>query len=255
MKIVNLLLRIVMLLFITYSVQSCSVDDNFNPDKDNTYDVIVADWATVRYMDNAYYIDSDEYGLFRLCFNIVHTSDKENILEASKADKDGQRILATFGLNNEQYLSQEENETTLYLVEKILTKPTIFVTAEMEDSIGNDPASIQKMWLSKEHLNIEYSYKYSDIGIPHMLNLVVKEENVLDANGLLEVEFRHNRNGDGFRLDGSGSVSFEMNSISAFEEGKLKGLRVIWTLEEGKQRNYIVRFEDGITKQAITASE
>ena len=258
MKKNNLLLKFVMLLTVILSIQSCSSDD----DNWSSQDDMVTDWVTVRCVNDVYCIDTEQYGILAIWDNTYYYPDDNNdILTIYNSKQDGQRVLAYFipgnaegGLFYSPVMNEEDiTHALLMYLEKILTKSPITLTPEIEESIKYcSPVTLQKMWLSKEHLNIEYSYLYADIGIPHTLNLIIKEEATLSSNGILDVEFRHNSNGDGNpNKNGNGSISFELKDIPAFKEGKLKGLRVSWMPKFTEERDHTLRFEDGSAKQII----
>lgn len=227
MRKLGTLLRVMLLLSLTFTMQSCLDDD----DDDYKY----VDWGTVHYENENFFIESDELGYLSL--------RDSSLLISYNANREGQRIRMGFDYEKGKG-DDQDTYARLYQIEKILTKSAINFTEEMEDSIGNDPINIRQMWLSKNHLNIEYSYKFYNYTIPHMLNLIMMEGYTLDADGLLEVEFRHNRKEDLPISEGYSYISFDLKSIPAFVEGKLKGLKVVWlpNIEEEK-RSYVVQFD------------
>lgn len=73
----------------------------------------------------------------------------------------------------------------------ILTKQTIELTEQNEDSIGHDPVRINHVWVGGDYLNVSFHFNYGGIE-PHAINLV---QNLIAPGtdpDLIELEFRHN---------------------------------------------------------------
>ncbi len=183
-------------------------------DDDEVYEI---DMATVHDSDGNLSLESDYFGY-------LPVSNKD-ILTYYKVNKEGQRILAYFQFNEDD-AKKENRSIKIYDLYKVLTKKLYDMPAEKEDSIGNDPIAVSSIYTSRDHLNIFFTYLGSNSGIAHMLNLITTEESQVDENGLLEVEFRHNLEGDNEVYPQSGWVSFELSSIPGFTEGTINGIKV-----------------------------
>lgn len=95
-------------------------------------------------------------------------------------------------------------------VYEILTKGVFNVTTATNDSIGNDPISIQDMWIAGDFMNFEFIYPgYSKT---HFINLV-KDDSNPSTDGKVHLEFRHNANDDYPSYNISGLVCFNLKSI------------------------------------------
>lgn len=197
-------------------------------DDDEVYEV---DMATVRENEGNLSIESDYYGHLS-----VSNSD---ILTHYKVNKEGQRILAYFQLNEDE-VQKKNRSVRICDLYKVLTKRLYEMPVEKEDSIGNDPIAISKIYTSREHINIFFTFLGSSSGIAHMLNLITTEESQKDENGLLEVEFRHNLEGDREIYPQSGWVSFELNSIPGYTEGTTKRLKIKVNNGGGEERSYTI---------------
>lgn len=93
------------------------------------------------------------------------------------------------------------------------TADIIQLTEEIEDSIGTDGIMVDEsnVWLSEKHLNIGYGF-YGGNAV-HEVSLVTPIGDVVDEEGNLILEFRHNANGDFMNNYYTGMVAFSMDSL------------------------------------------
>lgn len=73
----------------------------------------------------------------------------------------------------------------------ILTKQAIELTAQNQDSIGNDPVKANAIWVGGDYLNVSFMFNYGGIQ-PHAINLVRNRLNPETSTGTINLEFRHN---------------------------------------------------------------
>lgn len=217
--------------FLTWTLCMLAIPFFIACDEDD--EVYEIDMATVHESDGVLSLESDEYGNLP-----VSNSD---ILTHYKVNKEGQRILAYFQFNDND-AQKGDNSVTIYDLYKVLTKKLYEMPAEKEDSIGNDPIAVSKIYASRNHLNIFFTFLGSNSGIAHMLNLVTTEESQVDEEGLLEVEFRHNLEEDSEVYPQSGWVSFELSSIPGFTEGTTNGLKVKVSNGDGEEKTYKIKW-------------
>lgn len=93
----------------------------------------------------------------------------------------------------------------------ILLKNILDITYEIEDSLGNDPIIIQKMWVTGDFLN--FKLKFWGNYKQHLVNLV-KEPGELTSEDLpIVLELRHNDQDDMEQFLYSAYVSFKLSSI------------------------------------------
>lgn len=199
-------------------------------DDDEVYEI---DMATVHESDGTFTLESDNFG------NLIPSSN--DLLTRNKVNVEGQRIMAYFQFNEEEG-NKSSRSIKIYDLYKVLTKKLYEMPAEKEDSIGNNPVTVTSIYASHEHLNIFFTYLGNNSGIAHMVNLVTTEGSEPDAEGLLEVEFRHNKNGDIEAYPQSGWVSFELSSIPGYTDGTVKGLKVKVNNGDQIEKTYKISF-------------
>lgn len=127
--------------------------------------------------------------------------------------KNNERVLANFTILGDK--SNAEDQEQYYVrvnsLRKILFKGILDITPEVEDSIGNDPIHVEKVWLKNNMLNFEL--KYWGGSETHFINLVKQPGAVTDANGPVILELRHNNNGDAEQFPLSAIVTFKLDSL------------------------------------------
>ena len=121
-----------------------------------------------------------------------------------------------------------------------------------EEKVGDDKINTTYMWINKDnkYLTIEFQYygTHSE-DKKHFLNLVIndKEESAPTADEdsaedeYINLEFRHNSEGDDPQRLGEGYVSFKLDKIKNRMEGK-KGLRIRVNTIYGGPKTYEVKF-------------
>ena len=104
-----------------------------------------------------------------------------------------------------------------------------------EEKIGDDKINATYMWINKDkkYLTIEFQYygTHSE-DKKHFLNLVINNltpaptaDEESEEDEFINLEFRHNSEGDYPQTLGEGYVSFQLDGIKKQMEGK-KGLRI-----------------------------
>src|SRR5690606_5915087 len=73
----------------------------------------------------------------------------------------------------------------------ILTKQVIELTAQNQDSIGNDPVKANAVWVGGDYLNVSFMFNYGGIQ-PHAINLVKNRLTAETSPEAIDLEFRHN---------------------------------------------------------------
>ncbi|MFV0545876.1 MAG: NigD-like protein [Bacteroides sp.] len=158
--------------------------------------------------------------------------------------KEGQRAFVLFR-DLEQTTEGYDYSIEVKRIENILTKDIIDLTAENEAEIGDDGINTTYMWIAQGYLTIEFQYYGTNSSDKkHYINLV---NNTLNTEPnpdeeYIELEFRHNAEGDAPAVLGEGYVSFKLNSLADQMEGK-KGLKIrVKTIYEGTKL-YTVDFK------------
>jgi hypothetical protein len=128
--------------------------------------------------------------------------------------KTGDRILINYTIIGDD--ADENGEVTEYYirvnsVQKILKKGIIDITAENQDSIGNDPVIVRDCWLTDSLLNFEIKYwgRYEI----HYINLVKEPGTLTELDQPVELELRHNDNGDIEDIPYAAYVSFNLEKL------------------------------------------
>ncbi|WP_303014079.1 NigD-like protein [uncultured Bacteroides sp.] len=173
---------------------------------------------------------------------------------AGEAYEDGQRAFVIFN-ELEQPVNGYDYNIQVRQINKVLTKDIVTMddNENTEEKIGDDKINATYMWISKDkkYLTIEYQYYGThSTDKKHFLNLVINnKEGVTTENGenddneYINLEFRHNSEGDspdsGYLNEGY--VSFKLDKIKEQMEGK-KGLAIrVKTLYDG-EKDYEVPF-------------
>jgi hypothetical protein len=127
--------------------------------------------------------------------------------------EDGSRVMINYtvlgnkktGGNGSEYFVRINSLT------KILKKGILDITTQNKDSIGNDPVEVSDHWVANNLLNLKIKY-LGDTKV-HYINLVKKPGLLTSASQPVELELRHNRNGDENRFPFAAYVSFDLTAI------------------------------------------
>lgn len=232
MKKINLIIGLLCMMWVAPMLTACDDDDDFS---------YYTDMATVADEDGQWILQSDNGGKL--------IPEDASLIKAHNAEKDGQRIIAAFNFTDERNGS---NRIKLYDVYRVLTKNVYKLTEAKEDSIGNDPIAITKLFKSQDHLNIRFVYEGNASGIAHFINLVTTDQSTIDDKGLLYMELRHNNEGDHPRFRQAGWAAFPLKSIPGYEEGKIKGVKIKVNKGDGNEETIAYVFptqqDNGQTK-------
>lgn len=150
--------------------------------------------------------------------------------------KDGQRAFVIFKELDEKIAGYDYN-VEVKKVEPILTKDIIELTTENTVEIGDDCINTTHMWIAQGYLTIEFQYLGThNKDKMHFLNLVINETATEKENDeYINLEFRHNAEGDVPNRLGEGYVSFKLKNIKSQIEGK-KGLKIrVNTIYDGEK--------------------
>jgi hypothetical protein len=168
----------------------------------------------------------------------------------SDKSKDGQRAFVIFKELEEPVKGYDYN-IQVREIKEILTKEIVTMGEgeNTEEKIGDDKINSTYMWITqdKKYLTIEFQYygTHSE-DKKHFLNLVINNKEAEpaadDANDeYINLEFRHNDEGDTADRLGEGYISFKLDKIQDQMKGK-KGLRIrVKTLYNG-EKFYEVKF-------------
>ena len=128
--------------------------------------------------------------------------------------EDGDRVLVNYTILDDNS-DAGEDATEYYIklnsVKKILMKGILDVTEENNDSIGNDPIKVIDVWMTDSLLNFEL--KYWGSSKVHYINLVKQPGELTSENQPVELELRHNNNGDDESIPYKAFVSIQLGRL------------------------------------------
>jgi len=152
--------------------------------------------------------------------------------------KSGDRILINYTVLADK--TGDDGNIDLYhvkvnSVKKILLKGILDITEENSDSIGSDPIIVKDCWQTDGLLNFEIRYwgRYE----VHYINLVKEPGDLTEENQPVELELRHNANGDVEDIPYSAFVSFRLDEIQIAGLDSVQ-FRVTSKDYEGKEFEY-----------------
>lgn len=168
---------------------------------------------------------------------------------ANNEYEDGQRAFVVFN-KLDQTVEGYDYNVQVKRIKEITTKDIITLNegVNTEEKIGDDKINATYMWITqdKKYLTIEFQYYGThNEDKKHLLNLVINNKGAdptADSDqDYIDLEFRHNDEGDSPNDLGEGYVSFKLDEIKDQLIGK-KGLRIrVNTLYE-KEKFYEVKF-------------
>ena len=231
MKKLNYFLLTMALLLSVPVWQSCDDDDDY-------YVVCPPasswDWGTVCATGGGgYYVEGDNYG------KLIPAATPSFFHPV-----DGERVVVFF---NPLGSLTDGTQADVLGVQEVLTKNVELMDAENEEQYGNDPIRIYQgdMWLGGKYLNLIFEQKVP-AHEPHLIILVrnvtddsdtegeetageTESDNLLDADGYVNLELRYNTYGDVTDKLGWGYVSYNLSDYYAlpeYESGAMKGFKV-----------------------------
>ncbi len=132
--------------------------------------------------------------------------------------KTGDRVLMNYTVIGD-YTDDEGNVESYYIrinsIKQVLLKDILDITEENQDSIGNDPVIVKDCWMTDSLLNFEIKYwgRYEI----HFINLVKAPGELTEADQPIELELRHNDNGDTKDIPYAAYVSFNLRELQIAE--------------------------------------
>lgn len=167
--------------------------------------------------------------------------------------ENGQRAFVIFNKLEEPVNGYDYN-IEVKNINKVLTKDIITMGEgeNTEEKIGDDKINATYMWITKDkkYLTIEYQYYGThSTDKKHFLNLVINDvapaptptSDESSDNEYINLEFRHNDEGDTPARLGEGYVSFKLDKIKEQLDGK-KGLRIRVNTIYDRIKTYEIKF-------------
>lgn len=240
MKKLNLF-AVTMILTLVPFLQSC-LDDN---------DVDYSDFtiATLRQIE-----DTDDYYFGLDSGKKMYPGDDSAIRNYPIVD--GKRVFVWFHQFEEKIPGYDYNIQVVRM-DSVLTKDIIPLTEETADSIGDNRINMIYHWVAQGYLTMEFQYYGTrNPNKKHMLNLVYDEsKELIDEEGYINLEFRHNAYEDNGGSLGEGIVSFKLDKI-ANEMETAKGLKIrVNTIYDGIKYQKINLEKQSKSSQIPTAKQ
>lgn len=250
MKKVYGLLLMAVCLSVLPLLQSCDDNDGYS-----LGDFTPPLWATVRTVDNTFYLDCDIWGTLWIT----------NTNLPGYRPADGQRVITVFNPLWDNYGGYDHAVKILDLQE-VLTKDVEQLTTENGEEFGNDPVRINKgdITISGGYMNIIFNQNLPS-KTKHRISLVrpLDEEALNAEDGYVHLELRYNNYDDltGRRAYGAVSYNLESLDITSSTKGiKLKlnsevngEVEVTFDLQTSDEDN--AGKEDASSLQTVNLSE
>lgn len=205
----SLFIKITGLVLIMFALSSCFDMDN------EEYRSQYSSWGVVTDVESSSYE-------FKALLDGGMTLIAETVDVSYDADT-MDRVRIFFYLNDESELGDDSIYVEVFAL--VVSSIKDVVTYSCSDSLsvdtfGIDPICVndETVWQSNNLLNIPFaidmSYNYD---VEHSINLVYFPDSVYDDNGTVYLELRHDANDDSEEMVVDGFYSFDMESISPFE--------------------------------------
>lgn len=133
--------------------------------------------------------------------------ENSNSLPATVKDDD--RVFLYFYMNDEPAPAGIDYLINVSSIEKVLVKPVFEMTSYTEDSIGNDPLTVDELWVAKDYMNLKFLF-YGGTNT-HLINLI--RYPVVLSSDTIDMEIRHNDQDDSGSSYLAGFVSFDLTSL------------------------------------------
>ena len=175
-----------------------------------------------------YDLDNDSNYDYWNGFGVIHIDDQSDItIEMDNGDmlfpvnmhhtdryKDKDRILINYVISDsDRVITGEKREYHVLVnrIEKVLYKGIFDITPATEDSIGNDPIHVYKVWKTRNMVTLKLGYNGHSKA--HFINLVKEPGELTLDDQPVQLELRHNKNGDRetYRMDAF--VTFDLSSL------------------------------------------
>lgn len=194
----------VTLTLVIFIVTSCEDDDNYSLDNQ---------WIGFGILEDA---ESNKIRMDNgdVLLPVAYAYAPGYLGDSRDGFQNGDRVLVNFTILEDK--TDEQTDTKVYLVKinsarEILMKGILDLTTENQDSIGNDPVIVQDVWMAQGLLN--FKFKYWGHYAVHYINLVKQPGSLRPDDQPIELELRHNRNGDDEAVPFTSFVSFKLDSI------------------------------------------
>lgn len=228
MKILNYILT---LLISTISVATFTSCDNDGYSLDN-FTLSLATVNPINDNSNSYYLTLDDGStLWPAATNVAYTP------------KANQRVIVNYTLLSDK-IGEYDHYAKINGLQEILTKQIIDLTPENNDEVGNDPIKLLDLWTGDNYLNIHFGINIGGLQT-HTINLVKNKlgsTEAINQNGEIELELRHNKNGDEEKYVLKNYAAFDLRPLQIAGRDSIK--IVIKAVDfDGQTKTYSVTYK------------
>lgn len=121
----------------------------------------------------------------------------------------------------------------------VLTKSIIPFNEENNETLGDDKIKILELWEGDDYLNIHFGVNVGGGGVLHSINMVDLGK---DADGVINLEFRHNANGDVANYGAKGLVAFDLRPYKETATETTIKFRITLNAFSGSDSEYIFKY-------------
>jgi len=137
--------------------------------------------------------------------------------QTSRYWSDKQRVLVNFTILGDS-IKGYDRPVKINSLREILTKDIEDLTEENKNEIGDDPIKILDLWTGDNYLNIHFGYNTGGEQV-HRISLVHNRiEPVVDDNGAIVLEFRHNAYDDPEHYGVKSYVAYDLRPLQIENE-------------------------------------
>ena len=107
--------------------------------------------------------------------------------------EDGQRVLVQYSVINTESTVTNGLNVDVISIQDFYVKNILVANDEVRDTLANDPVTISSLWISKDYLNLEFTFLGNDT--IHYFDVVYDEEQQ-EIEDHVTLDFHHDANED-----------------------------------------------------------
>ncbi|MCF8358034.1 MAG: NigD-like protein [Prolixibacteraceae bacterium] len=146
----------------------------------------------------------------------VVTDNKDTLLPLANnvpyyETKDQQRVIVNYTILDDADTLGNKYWVKINNLQDVLYKKAIAFSANITDSLGNDPIQVKDVWLTNQILNFDLGFYGGSK--THLVNLTYNPDDIIAKKTPMELELRHNAQND--------SLPYYLRAIVSFDLGEL----------------------------------
>ena len=155
----------------------------------------------------------------------------------------GERVLINYTLESDSLNAHSPRKIKINAISDVAIKEIGALTTANADSLGNDPVTIEKIWLGGTYLNVSFQY-YGSKGT-HLFSMAQNDTTKTTNDGKLHLVFTHNANGDNDDTQEEGVISFNIKQLIT----KLQASPTQIIIEAKNYAGNVIQYELAYTAQ------